>query len=401
MRWTMTFARERLELEIAKDRLAASPRASRTALANPVAAVREALEVPFHFPALRRALTPDDHIAVVVDEDLPDLGRLLVPVLEHIVAAGVRPEAITLVCEPSASRQEWVEDLTDELQEVHVETHDPKNRQRLAYLATTASGRRLYLNRSVVEADQIVVVGRRYYDPLLGRAGAEGDLYPALGDEATRDELQRRFNFTVPGKEPWPLRQEAVEVSWLLGTPFFVQFIAGPGDSVAHVVAGVAEAAEEGQRLLDASWRQEIRAPADLVVAGISGDPARVTFADLASAAASAGRAVRAGGRILLLTRANPDLGPCRDILFEAGEPEEVLRRLEREPTPALLPALLWARTTAHARVSLLSELPEDTVENLFAAVLPDPRGAQRWLDRGGSCLFLEDAHKALVVVRK
>jgi nickel-dependent lactate racemase len=322
-------------------------------------------------------------------------------VLEHIVSAGVQPESITLVCPPSASHQDWVEDLPDELQEVHVEMHDPKDRQRLAYLATTASGRRLYLNRSVVEAEQVVVVGRRRYDRLLGQAGAEGDLYPGLGNEETCNELQRRFHFTAPGKEPWPLRREAVEVSWLLGTPFFVQIIEGPADSVAHVVAGVADAAEAGQRLLDADWRQEIPEPADLVVAGISGDPGRVTFADLASAAADAARAVRAGGRILLLTRANPDLGPGRDVLFEAGEPEEVLRRLEREPTPELLPALLWAQATAHARVSLLSELPEETVENLFAAVLPDPQGVQRWLDRGCSCLLVEDAHKALTVVRK
>jgi nickel-dependent lactate racemase len=401
MRWSVAFAQERLELELDPVRLVARPRAPLTPLADPVAAIRTALEGPFHFPALRRALTPDDHIAVVVDEGLTGLGRLLTPVLEHIVSAGVQPEAITLVSPPDSSRQDWVDDLPDDLQEVHLERHDPANRQRLAYLATTAAGRRLYLNRSVVEADQLVVVGRRWYDQLLGQAGAEGEVYPFLGDQETREELLRRWNFAVPGKEAWPMRQEAIEVNWLLGTPFFVQIIPGQGDSVAYVVAGVAEAAEEGRRLLDACWRQEVAEPADLVVASISGDPDRVSFADLAAAAASAARVVRPEGRIVLLTRAQPDLGPCRDLLFEAGEPEEVQQKLERDPKPELLPALLWAKATAHAHVSLLSELPEETVENLFAAPLPDLAGVQRWLDRGGSCVLLEDAHKTLAVLRK
>ncbi len=310
MRWSLAFARERLELEIDPDRLVARPRAPITPVADPEAAVRAALEAPFHYPALRRALTPDDHVAVVVDEGLSGLGRLLVPVLEHVVSAGVQPEAITVVSPPSPSSQEWVEALPDELQEVHTETHDPTNRKRLAYLATTAAGRRLYLNRSLVEAEQIVVVGRRHYDLVLGQAGAAGDLYPALSDMPTRDELQRRINFTAPGKEPWPVRLESQEVCWLLGAPFFVQIIEGPGDSVAHVVAGAAEAAAEGQRLLDATWRQEVPDAADLVVATLSGDPGRVTFADLATAAANAARVVRSDGRILLLTRAAPDLGP-------------------------------------------------------------------------------------------
>ncbi len=208
MQWSLAYARQRLILEIDPARLVARPRAPLTPLPDPVAAVRASIEAPFHFPPLRRALTPDDHIAVVVDEGLPDLGHLLVPVLDHILSAGVQPEAITLVSPPS-SNQDWVDDLPDELQEVRLETHDPNNRQRLAYMATTRAGRRLYLNRSVVDADQIVVVGRRHYDLLLGHAGAEGELYPVLGDEATRGELQHRWSWSDPGKEPWPLRQEA------------------------------------------------------------------------------------------------------------------------------------------------------------------------------------------------
>jgi nickel-dependent lactate racemase len=398
MRIAVAFAREQLELDIADQRVVGRFGAPEPALADPAAAIRAALEAPYQFPPLRRALTPDDHVAVVLDEHLPDLGRLLVPVLEHLVSAGINAAALTLVCPPSASRQEWLEDLPEDFEDVQLEVHDPKNRQRLAYLATTAAGRRVYLNRSVVEADQTVVLGSRRFDHLLGHAGAEGDLFPALADEETRTELLRKLNFHAPGNKPWPLRQEAVEIGWLLGTPFFVQLIAGTGDQLARVVAGVAEASQEGQRVLDACWRHTIPMPADLVIATVSGAPERQSFADLAAALACAARVVQPDGRIILLTRACPDLGPGGEVLTDSDDPQQALQRLQREQRLELVPVLQWAQAASKAHISLLSGFADETAEDLFAGPLADARQVQRWLDRGGSCLFLEDAHKMLVV---
>ncbi|MGH7227100.1 MAG: lactate racemase domain-containing protein, partial [Gemmataceae bacterium] len=237
MRIALDYGRERAEFEVAGERLVAELRPP-AALADPAAAVRAALEGPHAFPALRRALTPDDHVAVVLDEQLPHLAELLVPLLEHIHSAGVAPECMTLLCPPSSSRQAWIEDLPDEFQDVQVEVCDPDDRRRMAYLAATHKGKRLYLNRTLVECDQIVVLCGRRYDPLLGYSGAEGSLYPALSDRETRREMSQRVNFGVPGATPWPARRAAMETAWLLGAPFFVQAIESVGDGVALVVAG-------------------------------------------------------------------------------------------------------------------------------------------------------------------
>src|SRR5262245_9913397 len=166
------YGRQPIDLEIAPGRLLAQLRGPEP-LSDPAGAVRDALERPLGFPPLRRALTPDDHIAVVIDETLPGLADLLVPVLEHITSAGVSPAAITLVCAGAGRSRAWVDGLPDEFDDVSVEVHDPRDRQRLAYLATTKAGRRLYLNRTVVDADQVVVLTGRHYDLVLGHGGAE------------------------------------------------------------------------------------------------------------------------------------------------------------------------------------------------------------------------------------
>src|SRR2546430_2392389 len=130
MRTDIAYGTEHLELEIGDDRLVAARAQPHTApVLGPVAAVADALESPLGFPALRRALTPDDHVAVVVDEQLPLLPQMLAPILAHVTGAGVRPEAITLLC-AAPSSQEWVDDLPDEFQEVRVEVHDPAERKR-------------------------------------------------------------------------------------------------------------------------------------------------------------------------------------------------------------------------------------------------------------------------------
>jgi nickel-dependent lactate racemase len=252
-----------------------------------------------------------------------------------------------------------------------------------------------------VESDQLVVLSGRRYDPLLGYSGAEGSLYPALSDRETRQEMSQRVNLGAPEAAPWPAQRDATETAWLLGAPFFVQVIESAGDGVAQVVAGTTEASREGQRLLDVNWRRSVPRPADLVIAAISGDPSRHTFPVLAAALAGAARVVQPGGRIALLSQAKPVLGADVDLLRGADDPREILKQLHHKQTLELAPILRWAAAAAQARLNLLSGLPDDSVEELFATPLHTAREVQRLIDTGGTCLFLPDAHKMLAVVEE
>lgn len=391
MRLDIRYGQRTLSLEVGDDRLI-RPRREAVAppLADPVAALRGALEKPFDFPALRRALTPDDHLAIVVDEHLPRLPELLTALLEHVAGAGVSPAAVTIVCPRSASRQEWVEALPDDWQDVHVEVHDPTERRCLAYLATTKHGRRVYLNRTVVDAEQVVVLTGLGHHPLLGNSGGASALFPALSDATTlREERSAR-----PEGASAP-RQEADEVIWLLGVPFLVQIVEGAGEEVCHVIAGSAEAAAEGRRLFDARWKVQTDRPADMVIASLTGDPARHDFGALARAAATAARLVETDGRIVLLTDATPRPTEGMEVL-RGGDPAKALARLQQEKPADLADAFLWAGAARRARIYLLSGWSEDVTEELFAVPLEDAAQVQRLLTEGGSCLPLEDAHKVV-----
>jgi nickel-dependent lactate racemase len=271
----------------------------------------------------------------------------------------------------------------------------------LSYLATTKQGKRVYLNRSAIDADQLVILTGRRYDPLLGVAGCEGALFPGVSDEATIRDGGNHLSLAVPGAEAWPTRREAAEVSWLLGAPFVVQIIEGEGEAIAHVVAGPVSSTSEGQRLLDAIWHMHIPASVDTVVSAVSGESNRCGFAEMAAALACAARVVRSGGRIILLSESIPALGEGATILRQADEPQQALTMLAERNPPDRAAALQWATAAAQARLYILSGLPSETVEELFATPLESADQVQRLLRGDGTVLFLQDAHKAVVEVEQ
>src|SRR5262245_11809311 len=191
--WTLTVPAERaVELRRA---------AFTTPTQSPAELAREALEHPYEFEAMRRALTPDDHVAIVLDPTLPELGPILAEVLTHLHSAGIPLEAVTVLT-PPGSTDAWLDEVPDEFADVRTEIHDPTDRQKLAYLATTGGGRRLYLNRTLVDADFVVVVSGRRYDPHTGYEGAEASVFPTFSDEETRNSLVGELSIKAPGEEP-------------------------------------------------------------------------------------------------------------------------------------------------------------------------------------------------------
>lgn len=364
--------------------------------ASPAELTRQALEHPVGFEPLRRALTPDDHVTIVLDPGLPAIAAILGEILIHLRSAGVQPEAVTILTPPGAS-QSWVDDLPDEFADVRTEVHDPAETTKLAYLASTKAGRRLYLNRTLVDADFVVVVTGRGYDPLTGYAGAEVALFPALSNEETRAAFAGQFSTEAPNSKPWPIRAEAEEVTRLFGLPFLVQVIEGTGDTVQEVVAGLPDSGVAGVQKQDARWHATVSEEPDTVVATISGDPARITFLDLAKAAAAAARVARKRGRIAVLTTAAPDLGDGARLLRSLDGPTEARKLLAKEKPDDWAACFLWAFAAKNHSLFLASGYPDDVAEELFATPIHTTAEVQRLIDGGERVLVIPDANKTMV----
>jgi nickel-dependent lactate racemase len=183
--------------------------------------------------------------------------------------------------------------------------------------------------------------------------------------------------------------------------PFVVQVLEGHGDTISHVLGGSAQAvATEGHRLLDRHWRVAVDRSADLVVAAISGDPKLQSFAEVTRALACAGRVVKPGGQIAVLSRAQATLGPSVGYLRQADTPAAGLAQARQHHASDAVSAWQLAKAAEHAKLYLLSDIPAETVEELFATPLENAGQVQRLIDAAESCLLLPDAHRTLAVVQ-
>lgn len=399
MRVEIGYGRQRAEFEVADERLVGVTATAPMTVTDDVAdALKHALENPFEYPALRRALTPDDQIAILVDDRLPQLELLLTTLLEYVVEAGIAAENIALVCAPG-TEQPWLEALPESLGDVRCEVHDPGNRKRLAFVTTTKRGKTLLFNRSAVDADQMIVLCGRRYDTLLGFGGGAGALYPTFADREIRKDGASRLSLAAPIEQPNVALEEAVEATWLLGAPFFVQVIEGEHDSAAAIVTGGSPALKEGLRQQELLWRRRVARPADVVVAGLSGNPAHQDFRDLADALVCASRVLKKGGAILLMSELDVAAAAATDLLRQADEPRDALREFERLQNFDLRAAWQWATVAKQARIFVLSATPDEIVEEIFATPVQSIDQAQRLVQGSKDCVFLPDAHKMLATV--
>jgi hypothetical protein len=375
-----------ISVTVPEARLVAVHRSHEEPLADPAAALRAALESPTRYPSLKKSLTPDDRVVIAVDDRLPQLPTILGVVVEHLVKAGVTAESITLLC-PHNARQGWVDDLPDEIQDVRIEIHDAANRQRLCYLANSAHGQRIYLNRTLIEADQIVVVSGCRTDLLTSYFDGAHLLFPLLGEVDTMRRTAEQYS------------SDGQEVVWLLGAPFFAHIIEGCGDTVFQVIAGAADTLTDARRCHDQRWGVTASRRAKLVIVPMSGDPNRHDFAELTRAARAGAKLLDTDGQLVLLTRGRPVLGAAADAVRRADDPAASKKLLSKLANSDRAVAGAWLDVVENAHVYVWCGLAADVIESLFATPIANAGEIQRLVDAADSCLILDDGEKVLAQV--
>jgi|GEM_PF-288221 len=357
--------------------------------------ILKALSQPVGYPELKRAITSDDRIAIVLVDQFNGFLEILVAVLEHIAGTGVAMENVTLVCLACTNSDSWVDNLPDNFNEIKIEVHNPDNKKNHAFLTSSDEIGKLYLNRTIIEADQIVVVGKRQYDPYFGISGAEADLFPALANSevisACSEEILGEDANSDLGK------QKAIKVAWLLGAPYFIQILEGANASVEEIFAGADEANRFAEKKLDDIWKQDALSTFGLVIGLVGGPDENIGFVQLCRALVCAKRIVKKNGVIVLLAQAEFNLGDIKKQL-------EMKFMGKSEAAFSLVPPHLikqWVDAASQGKVYVSTFDGKDDIGRLLALPL---RSAQELCDLGSNAdgvAIIRDAHKSYINIKK
>ena len=387
----VAFQDERIDLEVPEGRLVGAWHGPRGVAGSDLAPLLdEALEHPHAFPPLRQAVVPGDHVVIALGADVPEATEAITAVCRVLEHAGVAPRDITLVVEPEAPEVR-VSDLPPG---ILLHRHDPEDQTHIAYLSNTAEGRRVYLNQELTDADLVVPIGRLAHDRVLGHRGPWGVIFPGLSDAPTRQAYRAWAAHVKPGGKQLPRTlKESVEVSWLLGCQFQLGLVPGI-TGVAEVLAGEGPTVvERGTAAVDRAWGFQAEARAELVVVGVGRPGEKTGIDDLARGLANATRLAQHGGKIVVLSRAEGEVGPALRRLRNVDDPRAALAVLKgHEADSDHAAACQIAQTLAWADVYLLSALGRDLVEELSMIPLDRPEETQRLVSVSGSCLVVSQA---------
>ncbi len=363
------------------------------------AAIRAALTNPLDFPALEQTVVPGDHIVVALDVDTPAADVILASIWDVLAGRDIRPEDL-LVLQPAATGPVSPTDPrrslpTEVARQIDWRVHEP-DKVGQNYLATTASGQRVYFPREVIEADLVIPVGPVVFDPLLGYRGTFSVLYPGLStaDAITRSHGQGHQE--LEPDDPRPLRQLVDDIGWLLGVQFCVQVVPAAGSEVSAVWAGAPESVFRAAcESLERSWRVEIEERAEIVVASIQPDAGGHGWDQVGRALTVSRNLVARDGRIVVLTNLDESPGDGLSLIRGVNAPADALSPLRSLAPGDLVPATQCAEATDWARVYLLSQLDGELVEDLFLTPLESADEVERLLCLPGQCVILENAQHA------
>jgi nickel-dependent lactate racemase len=392
------------EAEIDSDRLVAAPVAPRPNRQFKTELL-SALRRPIDFPSVEQAVIPGDRVTLALDRHTPGAESLVAGIWQVLASREPDPAQFTIV-QPATRMSSDLPDPRAELPEgvrsqAQWVLHDPTRREKCVYLATTASGERVYLAKEVVDADFLIAVGTIAFDPLMGYRGTNSVFYPGLSSTEAMLKTHGQGHVELGPDEIRPLREVVDEIGWLLGNPFTVQVIPSAARGVSHVLAGVCEPVfAQGKKILSEEWIVEVDERPEIVVAAIDHAAGPHAWEQLGAAVEVARNVVARGGKIVILSDLNAELSQGLELIRTGQTARDAIRPLRKQAPPDLICATQLAAAADWARIYLLSGLSDEIVDELFLSPLSSEEEVRRLLAGEESCLFLEAAQFAYAAVR-
>ncbi len=349
-------------------------------------AVSYALAHPIGAGRLRDCVRPFHRVAVIVsDITRPVPSReLLPPLLAELSAAGVKAENISIVFALGSHRRHTEAEqrllVGDAVfDSIRCVDSDPED---CILLGTTKNGTPVAVTRRVAEADFRIATGNIEFHYFAGYSGGAKALMPGV---STHDAIQANHRLMVlpeacAGRlEGNPIREDIEEAGEIAGLDYILNVVLDEHRHIVYAVAGDKIAAHrDGCRYLDRMYRKQIPARADIVLVSQGGAPKDANLYQTQKALDNARHAVKDGGTIILIGACPEGLGSAvfEEWLLAASRPQDLTERIGKQFELGGHKAAAMAMVMEHARIDLVSELPDDLVRRIFLHPQPDAQTA-------------------------
>ena len=322
MRQRIDYGRDGLDVELPAGidvELAEGPRP--TPLADPLGAVRSALEAPIGSAPLREiARGKRDAVVVISDKTRPvPNGVLLPPILETLHSVGIPHERIEILVGTGLHRpntgDELVEMTSREIvARYRIRNHVARDAAAHRHLDRTRRGTEIWVDTGYLDADLKIVTGLIEPHLMAGYSGGRKGVVPGLAGV----EMMRTLHGPAmledhigPGiLEGNPFHEELVEIARRAGVDFLANVAIDRQRRLTGIFAGELEAAHlAGVAVVEEQVRIDVDRAADVVIASAGGYPLDATLYQAIKGLIASLNVVKRGGTIILAAEISEGIG--------------------------------------------------------------------------------------------
>lgn len=292
------------------------------ALDDPHAACAAALAQPLDLPPLAELARGKQRIAIVVEDvSRPTpVAQFMDPIVEALTAAGVPNEAVTMITALGVHRPMTADEMAAKVGPLAFGrykwvNHNFEPGDHLDDLGRTRRGTPILINKLVSRADLIIGIGCVEPHVIASFGGGSKILVPGVAGKTTiadthaRNATPRTFNNVGLDPKQNPMRQDLEECVAALKPAIFVVDAVLRGDlAITRILAGDRHRVyEEGIVSARRIFGAKVPGRADIVIA--SSHPMNVDMRQGAKALANTIRALKPGGTMLCLLKAEEGVG--------------------------------------------------------------------------------------------
>ena len=289
--------------------------------ADPQTEVLRALASPIDAPQIGSLARAGMKVAIVIDDSSrpTPVGLILPAVVAELEAAGVTRSNMALVpalgLHRPMTQTEIAQRTAVDLEGIQTVAHDCDDPEQMRLLGTTSYGSPVWINRRVADADLVISIGCIEPHLIASFGGGYKNIIPGVAGRATIAHnhslncTPATFNMVGQPIDRNPMRLDLEEGCRMLGNKvWIVNAILNHCKEIVRVVAGDAIGAHRAGAQVSARLNGvKIARPADVVIT--DSHPMDQDLRQGVKALANAIRAVKPGGILITLVRAEEGMG--------------------------------------------------------------------------------------------
>ncbi|MGL4986670.1 MAG: nickel-dependent lactate racemase [Treponemataceae bacterium] len=299
--------------------------------------------------------------------------KLIKPLLNELVSAGIALEDITIVFALGSHRNHTEQEMRTLVGDsVFESVKCVDSNGSFVRLGVTEAGMPVEIFDIVANADRRICLGNIEYHYFAGYSGGAKAIMPGV---STHNAIQHNHSKMIldsakAGRlEGNPIREDIDEVNNFCPIDFILNVVLDEHKKIIFAVAGhYLKAHREGCKFLDTLYGVPIKEKADIVVVSAGGFPKDINLYQAQKALDNAKHAVKDGGIIILCASCKEGLGEktFEKWLLNAKSPEDWVNKIKVKFELGGHKATAIGLVMQKAEICLVSDLDTNFVRSIF-----------------------------------